>query len=66
MAIPLENMIGYLCSRPSRTNDGLDYYVDRDVRFRPNSTVVTRPPNCVGIIYSFLDSETGEYKLEIR
>ena len=64
MAIPLENMVGYIRSRPKpgRPKE-LELYIDPKVVMKQTDAgpVVSKPDDCAGILYG-----AGEGKLEVR
>lgn len=69
MAIPLENMVGYIRTRPKQDNpESLEIYIDQLVcwKVHPKGAalppVPALPPGCVGVLYSV--PETG--RLEVR
>ena len=64
MAIELDKMVGYIRSRPKPGRKGeVELYIDPKVKMKQtdNGPVVTKPEDCVGILYG-----VGDGKLEVR
>lgn len=73
MAIALDNMVGYIRTRPKHGTKRVDaegkpivvmeLWIDQDIiiNHTPKGPVVGKPPDCAGILYG-----AGDGKLEVK